>query len=521
MQGNGPRPQLKSVVKVLTVSDSPDYELPWQMHGAQHSSGSGAIVRTERGLRVLTNAHVVMNQVFVEVRRFGESQKYAAEVEGVSHECDLALLKLKDEFFRDAEPVTFGVLPELGDHVTVCGYPIGGDRLSLTQGIVSRIEVSAYSHSQRPLLAIQIDAAINSGNSGGPVFAGDKLIGVAFQALDESQNIAYAIALPVVEHFLADLAARRPAIFPSLGVVWQRLESEVHRKSLGLARGVGGALVVRVAYESSAWGLLKEGDVILAIDGEAIGTDGTLLLPSGDRVDHSVKIALRYAGEETTLTLVRDKKKLEVKVKLLEPSLLVPEDRYDVRPTYFCFGGALFVPLTRDYLKSWGNDWWKAAPHELLTVYETAIRTPQRHDVVILQKVLADKVNRGYHEYENHIVVKVDGVNVVSMKHLVNLVEEGTAAYLTIELADGQHIILERQKARERTPIILERFNLRYDRSDDLRKRAAEARKKSAKRAAAKKTRKAATKKPKAAAKKTAPKKPAAKKPAAKKARSR
>lgn len=465
------KPLIQSVVKVLTVSDAPDYEQPWQMHGPTSSSGSGAIIETERGLRVLTNAHVVQNQVFVELRRFGASHKFVAEVEGVCHECDLALLRVrKEEFFAGAKPIEFGTLPELGDHVTVCGYPIGGDRLSLTQGVVSRIEVSPYAHSQRPLLAVQIDAAVNSGNSGGPVFQGDRLIGVAFQSLDETQNIAYAIALPVVEHFLADLSAKRPAVFPSLGVIWQRLESASHRRSLGLKAEGGGVHVVRVAFESSAWGILEEGDVLLAIDGEEVGPDGTLTLRKGELVDHSFRVALRHLGERLRLRVMRKKALLELDVTLEGPALLVPEDRYDVRPTYFVFGGFLFAPLSRDYLKSWGSEWWKAAPNELMTVYETSIRTRERQEVVILQKVLADKVNQGYHEYENHVVARIDGVRVASLRHLVELVETGDEPFLTVELNDGQRLVLDREKARERTPEILERFNVRYDRSLDLRK---------------------------------------------------
>jgi len=464
------KPLLQSVVKVLTVSDAPDYEQPWQMHGPNSSSGSGAVIETERGFRVLTNAHVVQNQVFVELRRFGQSHKFSATVEGVCHECDLALLRVrKDEFWEGAIPIQFGVLPELGDHVTVCGYPIGGDRLSLTQGIVSRVEVSPYAHSQRPLLAVQIDAAVNAGNSGGPVFKDDKLIGVAFQSLDETQNIAYAIALPVVEHFLADLAAKRPAVFPSLGVIWQRLESTAHRRSLGLTASGGGVLIVRVAFQSSAWGILQVGDVILAIDGEPVGPDGTVPLRKGELVDHSFRVALRHIGETVKITILRDKKTFDVAIKLQGPSLLVPEDRYDVSPTYFLFGGLLFAPLTRDYLKSWGHEWWKAAPNELMTTYETAIRTPERHEVVILQKVLADPVNQGYHEYENHVVSKVDGVPVASIRKLVEIVEASSAPFVTVELNDGQRLVVDRKKSHERSAEILDRFNVRFDRSRDLR----------------------------------------------------
>jgi S1-C subfamily serine protease len=463
--------KLQSVVKVLTVSDAPDYEQPWQSHGPANSTGSGAIIRTSQGLRVLTNGHVVQNQVFVELRRFGASRKYVAELEGVSHECDLALLRVrKDEFFEGAEPIELGTLPVLGDTVTVCGYPIGGDRLSLTQGVVSRIEVSAYAHSQRPLLSVQIDAAVNAGNSGGPVFKGDKLIGIAFQALDDSQNIAYAIALPVIQHFLKSIELGRPAHFASLGVVWQRLESDSHRRALGLKRADGGVLVVRIAFEGSAWGVLHEGDVLLSLDDEPIGSDGTVQLRKGELVDHSHRIALRTVGEALHVGVLRDKKKLTVDVKLKRPSLLVPEDQYDVRPTYFVFGGLLFALLSRDYLKSWGHEWWKAAPNELVSIYENQIRTPERQDVVILQKVLADKVNQGYHEYENHVVVSIDGVPVRSIVHLVELIEGDRGQFVRVGLHDGQRIVLDRTQAIARCQAILDRYNLRHDRSPDLRR---------------------------------------------------
>jgi S1-C subfamily serine protease len=463
------KPLIQSVVKVLTVSDAPDYVQPWQMHGPISSSGSGAIVETERGLRVLTNAHVVQNQVFVEVRRSDAARRFVATVEGVCHECDLALLKVrKAEFFAGAKPIELGELPHLGDHVTVCGYPVGGDRLSLTQGVVSRMEVCPYAHSQRQLLAVQIDAAVNSGNSGGPVFQGDRLIGVAFQSLDETQNIAYAVSLPVVRHFLADLAAKRRPVFPSLGVVWQRLESASHRRSLGLGATGGGVLGARVAFESSAWGILEPGDVILAVDGEEIGPDGTVVLREGELVDYSFRVDLRHIGETVRLSVMRQKRALEVDVTLRGLPLLVSEDRYDVRPTYFIFGGLVFAPLTRDYLKSWGHEWWKTAPRDLMTLYETCIRTPERQQIVVLQKVLADKVNQGYHEYESHIVARIDGVPIANLDQLVALVEAGRDPFLTVEIQGGQRLVLDRVMARRRTPEILARFGVRGDRSADL-----------------------------------------------------
>jgi S1-C subfamily serine protease len=465
-----PHPVLSSVVKVLTVSDAPDYEQPWQTHGASSSSGSGVIVRTKRGLRILTNGHVVQNQMFVEVRRYGSSQKYIAKVAGVGHECDLALLNVEDRaFYSRARPVKVAPLPALSDRVAVCGYPIGGDRVSVTEGIVSRIEVLSYAQSQRPLLAIQIDAAINAGNSGGPVFKGQDLVGVAFQALDEGQNIAYAIAPTVVQHFLKDLESGRFRGFPDLGVWWQRLESDSHRKSLGLSRRDGGVLVTRVVHLGSSYRQLEVGDVILKIGEVRVAGDGTVPLRQGELVDHGHLVSQRFVGDVIPLTVWRRGRRTKLNVKLRTPVQLVPEDRYDVRPTYYVFGGLLFVPLTRDYLKSWGQEWWKNAPHELVTLYDTGIRTESRQDVVILQKVLADSVNQGYHDYENVVVAAVDGVPIKGLRHLIELVAQSTSPYITFTSSHGRQFVLDRKLAAQRTERILLRFNVPADRSIDLR----------------------------------------------------
>ena len=97
----------------------------------------------------------------------------------------------------DSQPhISLGPLPRLQDMVTVVGYPVGGDNQSVTQGVVSRIEMSEYVHGASELLAIQIDAAINSGNSGGPAFNSAGLcVGIAFQSLKDgdSENIGYVI----------------------------------------------------------------------------------------------------------------------------------------------------------------------------------------------------------------------------------------------------------------------------------------------------------------------------------------
>ncbi len=456
----------------MAVSDSPDFDQPWQTRGPTQSFGSGTIVETPRGLRVLTNAHCVENQVFIELRRYGNTRKYAAQVEGVGHECDLALLSVEDtSFYAGATPIPIGELPELSEPVTVYGYPIGGERVSITQGIVSRIELTRYEQSQRALLAIQIDAAINSGNSGGPVIRDGKLVGVAFQALEDAEKIGYIIASPVIEHFLRDMNDGKYRGFPSLGVVTQALESDAHRRALGLSpRRDDGVLVTQVVYEGSGWGTVEPGDVLLEVDGVPIASDGTVPIRDGEVIDFPYVVLRRHVGDEMPLRIHRQGKELEVNVTLEPAKYLVTEDVYDVKPTYYIFGGLLFVPLTRDYLKTWDEPWWEKAPRDLMAIYDHGIRTPEMTQPVVLQKVLADRANQGYHDFHSALVRRVQGEPVRDIGELVSMVESTTGEFVRFDLGDQRQIVLDRAVAMKRHRAILKRFGVPEDRSEDLRR---------------------------------------------------
>ena len=159
--------------------------------------------------------------------------------------------------------------------------------MSVTTGVVSRIEMQEYAQAGERLLAVQIDAAINPGNSGGPVVNEElELVGVAFQSLssEEVENIGYVVPITVVEHFLEDTRRHGGYTgFCALGIKLQHLESEAMRSYLGMASGDSGILVLGVAERMGSFGLLERGDVILEVDGVKIANDGTI--PSeGDRL---------------------------------------------------------------------------------------------------------------------------------------------------------------------------------------------------------------------------------------------
>jgi S1-C subfamily serine protease len=222
-----PKYPIDAVVKVFCVHTEPNYSLPWQRKRQSSSTSTGFVIE---GNRVLTNAHSVEHHTQVKLKKRGSDKKYIAKVLSIGVECDLALLTVEDkEFFENVHPVRFGILPRLQDSVTLVGYPVGGNAISVTSGVVSRIEVTSYSHGAAELLGVQIDAAINSGNSGGPAFNREgKCVGVAFQSLkdSETENIGYIIPTPVIDHFISDYVKtgkvqRLSPRFSAISSVWK------------------------------------------------------------------------------------------------------------------------------------------------------------------------------------------------------------------------------------------------------------------------------------------------------------
>jgi S1-C subfamily serine protease len=172
----------KSVVQIFTSFQEPNWSAPWIFDIPRRASGTGFFID---GNRIMTNAHVVAWTTQLIVRRYHDPKPYFAKVEFVAHDIDLAVIKVEDpDFYKGMKPLDFGPLPKVRSTVVTYGFPAGGQQISYTRGVVSRIEVEGYVHiGNRAFLAVQTDAAINPGNSGGPVIQDDKVVGVAFEGI--------------------------------------------------------------------------------------------------------------------------------------------------------------------------------------------------------------------------------------------------------------------------------------------------------------------------------------------------
>ena len=459
----------EAIVKVYTVSNSPDYYNPWSMQGPRASSGSGCMIE---GNLILTNAHVVGNQTFLQVRKYGDTQRFTARVVAVSHLTDLALLTVDDEQFFEGEPaLSLGELPETQQEVLVYGFPMGGDMLSITKGVISRIEHQPYVHSSSVFLAGQIDAAINPGNSGGPVLVEDKIVGVVMAGIPSAQNIGYMVPVPVIRHFFKDIEDGSYDGYPSLGIGMQDMENEGLRKYYQMEPGASGVLINQVIPGSPADGKLQLGDVLVKIEDYPVGNDGTIEFRRNERTLLNYAVQQKQIGEDIILTVLREGNEEKLNINLsrsMKKDRLVPMEEYETLPTYYIYGGLVFCPLTKDLLNIWGSQWSQSAPREL--VCHLLSNTPEREDqqIVVLLKALAAEVNQGYQNINSWVVDQINGEKIWNMHDLVEKVENCQEPFVIFEDQWNKKVIIDKEKAMESHYEILDIYRIPFDRSEDL-----------------------------------------------------
>ncbi|XP_062021984.1 protease Do-like 2, chloroplastic [Rosa rugosa] len=457
---------LNAVVKVYCTHTAPDYSLPWQKQRQFTSTGSAFMIGDGK---LLTNAHCVEHYTQVKVKRRGDDTKYVAKVLARGVDCDIALLTVEsEEFWKGAEPLHFGSLPHLQEAVTVVGYPLGGDTISVTKGVVSRIEVTSYAHGSSDLLGIQIDAAINPGNSGGPAFNDQgECIGVAFQVYrsEEAENIGYVIPTTVVSHFLNDYERNgKYTGFPCLGVMLQKLENPALRACLKV-ESIEGVLVRRVEPTCDAHNVLKEGDVIVSFDDVHVGCEGTVPFRSNERIAFRYLISQKFAGDVADLGIIRAGEFMKVKAELNPRVHLVPYHIDGGQPSYLIIAGLVFTPLSEPLIDEECDD---SIGLKLLAKARYSLARFKGEQIVILSQVLANEVNIGYEDMSNQQVLKLNGTPIKNIRHLAHLVDSCKHKYLVFEFEDNYITVLEREAALASSTSILKDYGIPAERSSDL-----------------------------------------------------
>ena len=450
----------RSVFRITTTMQAPDYRAPWNPGNIGRGVGAGFLIS---GGRIMTNAHVVSDARFIEIEREGDPKKYTATVAFVANDCDLAVLNVLDPSFRKGlKELEFGNIPPLESDVTALGYPIGGEHLSVTRGVVSRVDYQMFSHSGVDShLAIQIDAAINPGNSGGPVVQNNKVVGVAFQGYsgDIAQNVGYMIPTPVIRRFLQDISDGQYDKYVDLALTTFHLLNPAQRKGLGLADGDDrGVYISSVMPGGSTDGLIKAGDVLLSIDGLPIASDASVLL-DGDRVEMPEVVERKFKGDKIEFVLLRDKKEVKTTIELKSAwPYLIQAFSYGERPRYVIEGGLVFQPLNRNLMMAFNFDDLQTRYYYNYFVTDNLFL--ERPEVVVLSSILPDPVNAYLNPLRGTVVDTVNGKKITRLEDLRDAFAVPADAYVIKLLGQGRPIVLERaglEASRER---IRNRYNL-------------------------------------------------------------
>jgi S1-C subfamily serine protease len=463
-----------SVVKIFATVRYPDPYKPWTKQSPEDETASGVVIEHKR---ILTNAHAVAYASQVQIQANQAGDKISATVEAIAPGIDLAVLKLDDETFFDTHPPLARArsLPGIKDAVLAYGFPEGGNSLSITKGIVSRVEFTPYNFPVHGL-RIQIDAAINPGNSGGPAVAGDKMIGLAFSRLNEAENIGYIIPNEEIDLFLQDIADGhydgKPAMFDTL----QTLENPALRSFLKLAPSVEG-MVVHKPYKDDPAYPLKEWDVITKIGDTPVDDQGMIKLGNDLRVRFQYEIQHIATNGAVPLTIVRAGKELSINLPVsADYPQLIPRLN-NTYPSYFIYGPLVFSAATEEYMGGYMKTKYAAQlassfgalANPLITRMADQPAFPGEGLVIFSSPFFPHKLAQGYSSPRSHVVKSVNGIPVKNLNHLVEILRDARGEFITIECNTryGETMVFPRTQMLAATDDILTDNGVRSQGSPD------------------------------------------------------
>ncbi len=461
------------VVKIHATRQSPDVLRPWMRGIPQQVKGSGVVIS---GNRILTNAHVVSyaRQIYVQPNQ--SSSRIPARVEAMAPAMDLAILTLDDEsFFHNRGAIPFAEeLPRVKDTVNVYGYPTGGTELSVTQGIVSRIEYTDYYY-QTSGLRIQVDAALNFGNSGGPAVSDGRLVGLVFSLIQNAQNIGYLIPVEEIQLFLAGIANGSFDGKPQLLDRLQTVENGALRQKLGLPSGTNG-IMVSEPYRSDSDYPLREWDVITKIGDTPIDSDGKVIVRYDLRLS-ALYLVQKYATNGVIgMTVFRDGKFVEVNMPVPSRRDLVVPYLLNTTPRYFIFGPLVFSQATQEYIERMHAQ--RPMPSSqispLLVRRYDRPRFEGEELVVVSSPMFPDRITKGYDDAERSIITHVNDVPIRNLRHLVEVLRDNEQPQVVVKLARVVHrnheiMVFNRAELLQSTNKILDENGIRFPSSADLR----------------------------------------------------
>ena len=412
----------QSLVYLDISSSSYDLSQPWNQTPILKKSGYGCAVGP---YEVLTTAENAANATYLQARSYGRNAYIPATVKIVDYEYNLCLLELdKDAMDTPLRPLLFKELYPKGKQLTAY-WLSPGNHLTTSQSTLDRAEMNRSVVSFVNTLTFFATNVSRPFGDGQVCCYENDAIGIAAWGTESDVGM---IPSETINRFLSNCKKEGYSGFASAGFRASALLDPAKRKYLKVPDDIKHGMYVSDVYTIGTGSReLKQGDVILSINGKQLNPYGRYEHPEYKRISFRHILMQTPDGTKIPFEIVRDGSIMTFDImasSIKSDNMLIPYYLYGKQPEYMVVGGYIFQKLNRDYLGMWGGDMsGKAPPH--LYHYQKNFSfkpTAEREDIVILSYVLPAEINLGYQQLSQLIVDSVNGTNIVSMKHFVEIV---------------------------------------------------------------------------------------------------
>lgn len=452
----------KQIVKIEVVQKTFDSQQPWRIN-TKETTRNGLVVQDKK---LLTTAEYLSDATVIRVQKEGKGVKFEGKIEWISYPLNLALISVEDpSFWNGLRDATLSLAaPELGAS-RIWRWDEGileSWHAEINQIQVLFSEISSVSH-----VTANAFSEINSAGWCEILTQNDQVIGLTSSASNNKLSVIPSrFILDILEHQKSN-PKFQIGYFPFF---WQTTENSQNTKRLNYPQASQGVIVTQLDPTAPEAKVLKVDDLILEINGKPIDSNGDYEDPVFGSLNlENLAVQEGIAGTPVLFKVWRQGAEKTVQMTLpayhFERSK-VPEHRFDEAPEYFIVGGLIFMPLTQEYLKGFGDNWRNQSPFRLY--FHSLEPTKSEQDkIVILSGVLADPYNLGYSDYRFYTLDTVNDQTIRTLKQLEQALSQNTGELHKINLLKGRgprQIILDAKTLPEANDRILKKFSIPQDR---------------------------------------------------------